>query len=401
MQLFILNRLCPLLLILTLVAGCSAPPEDTVLSVKVERGVFNFAIPAKGELVSAREVPITSPAGNIGTLTLAWLAEENSLVKKGEVVARFDGSEHELQRERALLELRKNQLSKGVTERSLNQSQFSIEQQSRVVNEEMAIAEQFTVDDLMVYSKNEIIDQMLNKEYLESKQGYLRWRKEFQVEQSTAELELLSLRGRAHSEAIALHDGALASLEVVAPRDGILLYDKNWRGEKVRVGQALWPGSKIASIPSLDEMQANIYVLESEAAGLEKGQGVELVLDAFPDIRFTGAVENVANIAAPRAANSPVKYFEVGVRLERSDPEFMKPGQKLSAKVMVATASNAITVPNQAVFKLGKERWVYLKKAGEYVRQPIEIGLRSLTLTQVVNGLKEGDEVALMEPLGK
>ena len=62
------------------------------------------------------------------------------------VVARFDGSEHELQRERALLELQKNQLSKGVTERSLNQSQFSIEQQSRVVNEEMAIAEQFMAE---------------------------------------------------------------------------------------------------------------------------------------------------------------------------------------------------------------------------------------------------------------
>ncbi len=385
---------------LLLITGCGdESPGNTVLSMKVEPGGFKFEIPAKGELVSAKEIPINSPSGNIGTLTLAWLKEENSRVKKGEVVARFDGSEHELQRERAMLELEKNRLSKSLTERSLNQNQFSVEQQSRVVNEEMAVAERFVIDDLMVYSKNEIIDQMLNKEYLESKQEYLHWRKDFQVEQSTAELELLGLRGKAHSEAIALHDNALASLEVVAPRDGILLYAKNWRGEKVRVGQALWPGSKIASIPSLEEMQANVYVLESEAAGLEAGQKVELILDAFPDKKIRGSVKTIASIAAPRTVNSPVKYFEVNVQLDYSDPEFMKPGQKLSAKVRVASAENVITVPNQAVFKQGGERWVYLKRGAEYIRQPIEIGLRSLTLTQVIAGIKEGDEIALMEPV--
>ena len=294
--------------------ACSKQPSDQILAMRVERSPFRFEIPAKGELVSAQEIPINAPRGNRGSLTLAWLKEENSQVNKGEIVARFDGSEHILQRERSAIEMEKNQLSKENTERSLAQNQFSVEQEVIVVNEEMQVAERFTIDDLMVYSKNEIVDQMLNKDYLAAKQDYLDWRKDFQMTQSDAQLELLNAQGKVHQEAIELHDSALANLEVTAPQNGILVYSKNWRGEKIRVGQSLWPGSKIASIPSLEALRANLYVLEAEAAGLEVGQQVNLILDAFPDRHIGGEVTSVANIAAPRTADSPVKYFEVAVK---------------------------------------------------------------------------------------
>lgn len=387
-----------------LVAGlmaCSKAPEQATLTMTVNPRPFEFSVPAKGELISAEEVTINAPSGNRGRLTLAWMKEENSRVNAGDVVARFDGTEHELEKQRAELELEKNSLSRDVTSRGLDQSQFAIVQQAGEVAQEKAMVERFSVDDLAVYSKNEIIDQLLSKDYLAAQQTYLDWRQSSQQTQGEAQLELLSLEGKNYQDKIKLRQGALAHLEVLAPVDGILIHAKNWRGEKVRAGQTLWPGSKLGSIPSLEKLQARLYVLETEAAGIELGQRADIVLDAYADRPLSGKVVALANIAAPRDTRSPTKYFEVTVALDESDPSFMRPGQKLEGNVRVAFKDNALSIPNQAVFKDEHASWVYVMRGGGFARQVITTGLRSLTQTEVVDGIAAGDRVALLKPAGE
>ncbi len=388
------------LLLLPLVSlfGCSSDPESTTLAMEVERGEFVFDVPAKGELISAKEISINAPSGNRGRLTLAWLKEENSRVQKGEVVARFDTAEHLLNQQKAELELEKNQLTAGITDRDLQQSQFSINQQAGVVSDEKAMAERFTIEDLAIYSKNEIIDQMLSTEYLTAQEAYLAWLQISQTSQGQAQLELLNLEGKSHRDTIRLTKEAIDEAEVLAPADGILIHAKNWRGEKVREGSEMWAGSKLGSIPSLTELQAKLYVLENEAAGLGMEQSVELTLDAYPDRQLRGTVVGLANIAAPRDRNSPTKYFEVTVALADIDPSFMRPGQKLTGRILVAEKPEVISVPNQAVFKDDGESWVYIKKRGKFTRQPVATGLRSLTQTEITEGLSPGDQVALLRP---
>ncbi|WP_041522116.1 efflux RND transporter periplasmic adaptor subunit [Gilvimarinus agarilyticus] len=381
--------------------ACSKAPESTTLTMTVTAKPFEFSVPAKGELISAEEVTINAPSGNRGRLTLAWMKEENSRVNAGDVVARFDGTEHELEKQRAELELEKNTLSRDVTSRGLDQSQFAIVQQAGEVAQEKAMVERFSVDDLTVYSKNEIIDQLLSKDYLSAQQLYLDWRQDSQQTQGEAQLQLLSLEGKNYQDKIKLRQGALSNLEVVAPVDGILIHAKNWRGDKVRAGQTLWPGSKLGSIPSLEKLQARLYVLETEAAGIEIGQRADIVLDAYADRPLSGKVVALANIAAPRDRRSPTKYFEVTVTLDESDPSFMRPGQKLEGEVQVAFKDNALSIPNQAVFKDEHESWVYVMRGGGFARQVISTGLRSLTQTEVVNGIAEGDRVALLKPAGE
>ncbi|BFM19205.1 efflux RND transporter periplasmic adaptor subunit [Gilvimarinus japonicus] len=389
------------MIFLTGLMACSSEQESTTLTMVVAPKPFEFSVPAKGELISAEEVTINAPSGNRGRLTLAWMKEENSRVSAGDVVARFDGTEHELEKQRAELELAKNSLSRDVTSRGLGQNQFAIVQQAGEVAQEKAMVERFSVDDLTVYSKNEIIDQLLSKDYLAAQQDYLDWRQSSQKTQGEAQLQLLSLEGKNYQDKIKLRQGALEHLEVLAPVGGILIHAKNWRGEKVRAGQTLWPGSKLSSIPSLEKLQARLYVLETEAAGIEIGQNAEILLDAYADRPLTGKVVALANIAAPRDTRSPTKYFEVTVALDQSDPSFMRPGQKLEGDVRVAHKDNALSIPNQAVFKDEHESWVYVKRGGGFVRQVIKTGLRSLTQTEVVAGITAGDEVALLKPAGE
>lgn len=398
LKMFKLSQAAFLLLPVALLIGCSSEPESTTLAMEVERRNLVFDVPAKGELISAKEISINAPSGNRGRLTLAWLKEENSRVQKGEVVARFETAEHLLNKQRAELELEKNQLTAGITDRDLQQSQFSINQQAGVVSDEKAMAERFTIEDLDIYSKNEIIDQMLSTEYLTAQEAYLAWLQMSQTSQGQAQLEVLNLEGKSHRDTIRLTKEAIEQAEVLAPADGILIHSKNWRGEKVREGSEMWAGSKLGSIPSLTELQAKLYVLENEAAGLDMEQSVELTLDAYPDRPLRGTVVGLANIAAPRDRNSPTKYFEVTVGLDDVDPSFMRPGQKLTGRILVAKKGDVVSVPNQAVFKDDDESWVYIKQRGKFARQPVSTGLRSLTQTEITEGLEAGDQVALLRP---
>ncbi|WP_020210755.1 efflux RND transporter periplasmic adaptor subunit [Gilvimarinus chinensis] len=396
-----LFRVCLCAALLCVIAGCEKASQSTTLTMTVKEAPFEFSVPAKGELISAAESPVNAPSGNRGRLTLAWMAEENSAVKKGEVIARFDGTEHELEKQRAELELTQNELSQTITSRELTQNQFSIHQQAGEVKQEKEMVEKFSVDDLTVYSKNEIIDQLLSKDYLAAQQMYLAWREISQQTQGEAQLQLLTLEGKTYRDAISLNAEALNNLEVVAPADGIFVHAKNWRGEKVREGQTLWPGSKLGYIPSLTQLQAKLYVLETEAAGIEMGQRASIRLDAYVDRKLGGEIVALANIAAPRDTRSPTKYFEVTVQLDNSDPSYMRPGQKLEGKILVANKGAALAVPNQAVFKDNNTSWVYVATGDGFRKRDVQTGLRSLTQTEIVSGLSAGEKVALLEPTGE
>ncbi|MEJ2444300.1 MAG: efflux RND transporter periplasmic adaptor subunit [Exilibacterium sp.] len=378
-------------------SACGSDAGET-LSIEVQRGEFVLSVVAKGELVAAKEIPINAPMGNRGSLTLAWLEEENKYVRTGDVVARFDSSEHELQKERAELELTKSLISQKMTERDLAQKQFVLRQQEREVDKELSMAEKFSFENLSMYSRLEVIDQLLDKEYLAARQYFLDWQASRQQQQGQAQLHLLELEAKNHRDTIDLSNSALGNLEVYAPNDGVLVYEKNWRNEKVRVGEQMWPGSKLAFIPVLDHLQAKLYVFENEAAGIDVGQQAEIRLDAWPERIFRGKVRARASIAAPRNAQNPTKFFEVSIELETTDAEFMRPGQKVEGVIYVARKNNVLSVPNQAVFKKEGENQLYLKRGDQFIRQNVTIGLRSLTRTEIVDGIGDGDRIALFEP---
>src|SRR5690554_3676115 len=110
---------------LGLLACSTDESNSSILATTVERATFVFSVPAKGELISAEAISINAPSGNRGQLTLAWMAEENSRVKAGDVIARFDGTEHALEKQRASLNLEKTLLSQDITSRDLFLNKFS------------------------------------------------------------------------------------------------------------------------------------------------------------------------------------------------------------------------------------------------------------------------------------
>lgn len=78
-----------LMLLLTLTA-CSQQASDGVLTMDVSRADFNVEIPAVGELEASQSTSVIVPTGLRGPQSLAWILDNFSQVKAGDVVARMD-----------------------------------------------------------------------------------------------------------------------------------------------------------------------------------------------------------------------------------------------------------------------------------------------------------------------
>jgi hypothetical protein len=76
----------------------------------------------------------------------------------------------------------------------------------------------------------------------------------------------------------------------------------------------------------------------------------------------------------------------------------MKPGQKLSASIIVHRQAKVISVPNQVIFQQDGEQWVYVKHFNEFTKQRVKTDKRSLTKSLITSGIAVGDEIALVAP---
>ncbi len=389
-----------LMLLLVGLVACDEDVFDRTTSFEVTKGSFSMRIPFEGEMEASVETLISMPREIMRPQALAWLAEENSLVKKGEVIARFDATQFTYNSTQEVLRKKQIDIDFVVKENTLSDEMNKIDDDLNLISRELLLADQFAMEDLAVFSKNEVIDSMRDREYLEARQSHTEWRSDVHDDKSSSELQLLNLKREKHENKLTMYADALGEMDVVAPHDGIFILKKNRFREKVRVGDIIYPGWSIAALPDTSTLQAKVNVLESEAAGLEAGLRVEFFLDAYPDEVIEGVVVKVGNIARPIERDSPVKYFSAEVEVTSDPKPHWRPGNKLQGRIFVLEKTNVISVPSQAVYLEEGRPYVFLNHKNQWIKQQVEIGSRSLSLTEIKSGIKEGDVVALYKPEG-
>lgn len=380
-------------------SGCADKTGNDILTVEVTKHPLNVTVPTKGEVISAKSTKMSVPGGMRGSKTVAWLMPENSLVKKGDVIARFDGEDFVVKRDSTRLDLASANLETGNKSLVIANEKADIKSDTRVVNREIEFSDQFNVDDLTVYSKNEIIDALDNREYLSAQLDFLTWKLDNFSVSSESEMDLMKLKAAQYQTKLDQYETALTKLEVYAPHDGILIYESNWRGEKPRIGQTMWPGRKLARLPDLSQLQAKLYVLEGEAGNVQVGNQANITLDANPDKQYSGKVLKKASIAKSIKSGNPVKYFEVIVSIDNPDLELVKPGNKVSAMLIGQSVESVLSVPLQAVFSDEQGSFVYADVQGKMTKTPVTLGLKTFAQAEVKSGLNEGQQVALFKPV--
>ncbi|MFC3123356.1 efflux RND transporter periplasmic adaptor subunit [Agaribacter flavus] len=376
--------------------SCNSEQQSTVPLFEVKKTAFNITVSGFGEIEAAQSQKILSPGRR--PMTLAWLKDENSYVEKGEVIARFDAQQIQRDSREEELELLKLEQDILKSEAKQKEQKHEVASDQSFVKHEFDFVDRFAIDDLRIYSQLEIIDTLANRDFLEAKDGFLSWKDSSIDDQHDSQMAVLNIKRSGVDTKFQQLQQALSSLEVVSPYSGLLIYQKDRRGEKPSVGQTVFPGRSIAQIPNLENMQAKIYVQANEAIDLAVGQKVEIRLDAFPDTTFTGETSDVSGFPRSIERGNPVTYFELTASLDQQDKAIMQPGRKLSASITVKNTSESLVVPLQTLHHEQGESYVYVKQGDFFDKRKVRSGRKNLYLVEITEGITGGDLVALSQP---
>lgn len=221
----------------------------------------------------------------------------------------------------------------------------------------------------------------------------------------------------------------LAKHNSVAPIDGVVTNLPVRVGETVVMGIQNSPGSLIMTIADMSVITAEVKVDETEIVNIALDQPVDVKIEAIPDRTFKGKVIEIGNTAILRStglaasqsniSSQEAKDFKVVVALT-NPPEEIRPGLSCQAKIITASKKNVVTVPAQALTtrkradleplpeknaqpkiytpaqeKVRREELVgVFVIAGEKVAfREVKTGISGATDTEILSGLKEGEEV--------
>ena len=385
-----------LLVAAVLTTGCRERTREVMTSLKVHRGSFQIVIPAFGELQAANSTPIVvPPESRFGRQTISWMMPEFSSVKKGDVVIRLASNEllELLQTEEAALA--KIDLEINTKRKQLEKEKSDLTGEIAVTAIQRELADVYAARDERIYPRSKIIEDAIDLGYQKVRERHFGQKKDKLEDRETAELQLLESRANTCRVKIGQFRDQLSKLEIRAPHEGILVINKLWNGEKYRVGMNVWAGQKLGSLPDLSLMEAKLFVLESEASGLKENLPVSVSLDFEPGRVFRGKIVGLDTVAKPLTEESPAKFFETKASLDITDPALMKPGIQVKASIFVEKQDDVITVPNQAISFEQGQAYLLIKHSAKAEKRPGEVGARSLTLTIITKGLKEGEEILL------
>jgi len=219
----------------------------------------------------------------------------------------------------------------------------------------------------------------------------------------------------------------------LAPFDGVVTNLPVREGETVVVGIQNAQGSTLMTIAAMSIITAEVKVDETDIVNVHIGQPADVTIDAIPKKIFHGTVTEIGDNAIVRSSgvstsqsattSEEAKDFKVVVTLQ-DPPQDLRPGLSTTAKITTATRSNALAIPIQALTLRSKAQieqqnstpgsvhaaapapqetaskkkeddvqgvFVIRNKKAQFV--PVATGITGTTDIEVLDGVKEGDEV--------
>ncbi len=153
-------------------------------------------------------------------------------------------------------------------------------------------------------------------------------------------------------------------------------------------------GTQFMVLDNVNTFQVVVPFEESDAAKVAPNQKVDVTFDAVPDLTRAGTVVSVS----PTGSNisSVINYYATVV-LNETDPR-LKDGLTAQARVITNQVQDVLTVPNSAVRKSADQSTVTIIDAnGTQQQVRFQAGLVGDDRTQVISGLREGQEVVLRQ----
>ena len=194
----------------------------------------------------------------------------------------------------------------------------------------------------------------------------------------------------------------LAQTEIKAPAPGMVVLREDYRSgqrRKPRVGDILVKNQPLIDLPDLSSMVIKTRVREVDLFKVEIGKKATVEVDAYPQLSFRGTISSIGVLAlADLGRTSEEKYFDIRIDLEDSDSR-LRPGMTTRATIHAQKAQDILTIPLHAVFEEHRQPFCYVvSPTNLYEKREIRLGISNEQWAEVLEGLKEGDLVCLLNP---
>jgi HlyD family secretion protein len=360
-----------LLIIAFIVRQCRKGGAANYQTATVTRGPITQAVTATGTLNPVVNVQVGSQvSGNIAKL----FADFNSQVKAGQVVAQIDPA---------------------IFQATVTQAEGDLASAQAAL--ELAKVNAVRTQELFAKKNSSQAD----------------------VDQAMANLHQAEANVKIKQGALDKAKADLDHCTITSPVDGVVI------SRNVDVGQTVAASLQAPVIftiaNDLTKMQIDTNVAEADVGVVVVDQNVDFTVDAFPNRTFHGKVVQVRN--APITVQNVVTYDTViGV----SNPDLkLKPGMTANVSIVVAHKDDVLQIKNAALRyhradataaptkppssttgprqsgprERGNERTVYVLPNGASRPESMQIktGISDGVVTEVADGLKEGDRVVMAE----
>jgi len=361
---------------------------DPTKLAKVERGDLAKSVVATGKVEPITKVEIKSKASGI---VKKLYVDAGDRVKKGQLLAELDKEEIEARVAQAKAQTEASEASLKGTEADLERAKVDAEgpdvpMLKRAYDRAVGMAKEGVVSQSALDDAQKNYELALNK-------------------QNVAKAQLLVLRAKiGQAQAQVLQDHAnLKQLEeqlgyttITSPIDGIIL------SRDVEVGDAVSSILVLGSTATLimtegdtSEVYVKGKVDESDIGKVYMAQPARIKVESFKDKTFNGKVTKISPMGVEK---DNVTTFEVRVSINNPGGE-LKAAMTANAEIILEEHKNVLQIPEGAIL-YDKD-----KKASVEVPDPkgkegknkvaVNIGISNGAKTEVLGGLKEGDQVVL------
>lgn len=381
----------------TLVAATPANASHPVTTVR--SGEISRTILLDGEVRAVRSRTIFADTSDEAKIT--WLPPEGTLIKTGDRLAELDSTAvlTRIKEVEERLVTAENEVVRASSQQEGQLRDLQVELSRLWLAYEKAKVEARLPADVLPrreYQEKQFTLEKTRTEYENQLAKIAQKKREFE-----ADLQVKTIDRQRTEAQLARAQSGLKAMQITAPTEGMVLYTDHWNERrKIQVGDVVWGGLPILTLPDLNEMEVVAQVNEVDGPKLSIGNKARIILDSYPDTEITGTVKDISQTAAKASWQAKAKVFTVVFSLDRTLVGQMKPGMSARVAVIIGTSGQQLLVPRAAT-KFTPEAVTVTRLEGERDHRPLAVTILAADAQHyavAANGaLREGDRVLLVQ----
>jgi HlyD family secretion protein len=367
-------------------------------TVTVKRQDFIRTLRLSGTVEAVQATTIATPrlAGqNNNSLVIMTLVRAGQAVRPGDLLVEFDRQEqirNSLDRQAEL-----NDFEQQIRKRQAQEDAARAADDSTMMQAGSA-ASRAQLEML----KNEMLPKIqaekntLALEEAETKLKALKQTYDLKRQAAQADIKVLEIRRERSANAMRQAASNADRMQIKSPISGIAVLKTTWKGNnmaEIQEGDEVRTGVPVVDVVNPATMRVRARVNQADVRELKIGQAVRVGLDAYPELSFSGTVDQISPIGVQSSLSPKVRNFIVLMSVRGAHPNLM-PDLTASLDVELSRSAGALVVPRDAVAYDGQQAYVRVQRGNAYERRDVSVGTQNTHEVVVQTGLAEGSVVA-------